>query len=242
MSDMATVRRAVIEEWKIDRSGSADELINRALMQALVSLRPMPFTFNAGTFSLTTVADQASYAKATKGGSTTNLLPWDFWGVIGHQVRLDHGNAGSDLTALEETDPATFDLEVWQTSTSGRPVRYTVWNEKLWLNPAPDGVDGLYGRYLKDLETPTPIYSASTWNYVGANGSNIDKDTFTNDWFTRGFDVLVARVAMQYFGRFERNVKNQAAAGTAYAVALGELKREAAPLLTVGKLRPFMGG
>lgn len=244
MSDMATVRQAVIEQWKLDASGNADEHVNQSICQALVKVRPMPLTFNVGSFTLDTVADQASYAKATKGGATANLLPWDFWGVIGNQIRLDDAKGGDANTfyVLEQTDPAEFDLEVWATVSSSLPTRYTVWDEKLWLNPPPDSVDELAGRYLQDLDTPTPKYSGGSWTYIGADGNAINTSTFTNTWFTRGFDVLVARAAVQYFGRFERNEKNAAAAGTAFSIALAELKQEAAPLYTAGKTRPFMGG
>lgn len=243
MSDMATVRQLVIEQWKLDRSGADDEFVNQSICQALVSLRPMPLTFNVGTFSMDTIADQANYAKATKGGATANLLPWDFWGVIGSQLRVDEEKGGdpNSYYRLKETDPGALDREAWNTTQSDRPTQYTIWSEQLWLNPPPDSIDEISGRYLQDLDTPVPIYASSTWNYVGSDGSNINKSTFTNAWFTRAFDVLVAKAAMHYFGRHERNVKNQNAAGTAYAIALAELKKEAAPLVTTGQIKPSMG-
>jgi hypothetical protein len=245
MSDIATVRQAIVEEWKVDASGAADELLNRSLCQALVALRPMPFTFNVDTLSLDTVADQASYAKAPNlAGETANLLPWDFWGILGHQLSIDNGKGGTAATrsVLRETDPGALDREIWATEQSDTPTHYTIWNEKLWINPPPDSVDEITGRFIKNLGTPVPIYASGTWNYVNdLDDANIDKDTFTNDWFTRAFDVLVARVAMQYFGRFERNQKNQVAAAQAFNLALAELKAEAAPFTTAGSISPFMG-
>ncbi len=243
MSDMATVRQAVIEGWKLDASGAADELVNRAICQALRALRPMVFTFNTSTFTLDTLADQISYAKATKGGATDNLLPWDFWGVVGQQVRLDHEKGGTPLSysKLTEVDPADLDRRRWETNQSGLPDRYTVNDETLWINPPPDSIDELSGRYLKDLETPVPKYAASAWTYIGADAAAINSSTFTNAWFTRGYDVLTARTAMKYFSEFERNKSNQQSAEVAYGVALAELRREAAPLITMGQIRPFLG-
>lgn len=245
MSDWGTVRAATTDEWNLDATGDADDFLDRAIAQTLVHLRPLPFTFNIGNFILETVIGQSAYPKSSGTGQDANKLPGNFWGIIGHRITLDPNQTGTQVRNLTETDAGEFFQIADQTIHNRIPDRYTFWDETVHINPPPQSVDDLSGRYIQDLGTPTPKFESGgspEWTYLDRDGSAVDTDTFTNEWFTRAFDVMVARVAAQYFTRHERNVKNKAAAQEAYSTAMKELRREAAPLLTVGSMKPFMGG
>lgn len=71
----------------------------------------------------------------------------------------------------------------------------------------------------------------------------IDPNTFSTRWFTEpaAFDVLVARAAVQYFLRHQRDNEQAQRAQNALVAALGTLKRTSGSLLTIGEIEPWMG-
>lgn len=245
MANWRTLRRAVQEDYRISLGGDVDEQLNRAVCAALRDVRPLEFPWNTGTFTFDTIADQSSYAIATKGGATANLLRWDFFGVLGKEISLLHEKtAGTVPRILEEWDGDQTKVELWTRITSGLPDVWSYYDNKLWLGPqAPDSIDEIEGRCLLDLETPYPSADASfAWTYIGADGAAVDTDTFTNSWFTEALDVLEHRTAWRFYTTHDRDAKAAAAALASYDRALADLERQRGPKQVIGRGVPFLGG
>ncbi len=245
MSDVATIRQAIIEDYRVDASGAADEHLNRGIFQALADLRPFEEHINQGEFTFDTIVDQASYGIATgkSGDPTANLLPFDFRGILGQYLRFDYDKTDTDFPLYEAT-LSQFDPAAWRTSDlSGRPVWYMFYQNELWLGPrVPDTISEVGGRYLKDLETPVLKYVDPNWTYIGADGLAITVDAFTNAWFTIAPDVLTSRAAWQYFTRHDRDATAAGAANSDYEASMSVLKRNRMHRLTMGRIAPFLGG
>jgi len=172
MANVLTVRKMVALEWNENDSGNNTDLLNIAICRALRDLRPKVFSFNIGKFSLTTVVGQESYAIATRGESETNLLPWDFRGLIGSQIHLSVAGASSNVRTMEIESPDEYERYSNQFNTNSVPSLATFQKRSLYLTPSPISTDTVTGEYLKDLDTPYPRYNnaLSSWEYVGSRG------------------------------------------------------------------------
>lgn len=256
MSDMATVRQAVLEEWKLPDQTTPDVVtheVNRCICAALADLRPYSFWFNTARFTLETVASQQSYGRNDYGGSVATKLPWGFWAVAQTPLYLDHEKAGGTTqyyTHIDVVDLGIFDELDSRTTQSGRPEWAAVRQRQLDLIPIPDSADYVRGVAVLDLGTPVPRYDTGAWEYhlhqpSGAEvaAAGINTSTFATAWMTEAaaFDVLVARTAMVYLRRFARDQDLGAVAEQQYLLALAALKRNDAAQIRLGELEPWMG-
>lgn len=395
--DMASVRQAIVDEFLRQRGATSalgDDLLNRAICQALVDLRPTYPWFALADLTVDTVAAQRAYTRNDYAGSTASKLPWGFLRPLGERLFLDHEKTGTPLCRITEIDRAAYERIAAYTRTDHQPTRWTIGDQDLLVIPGPDSVDEISGQCWLDLGTPVPKYAGGAWSYrllepdgtpvrtlasalvednsagtyvditddlnsaaalpvaqilpapgavedalyVGADwfpltpltfniatsvagltiaweyyngawtalssvvdgtsafsstGSNtvaytqptdaeklsvnsgsllywvraritagtigsgfqpfatqaqiaagVDPATFSTRWFTEpsGFDVLVARAALQYFLRFDRDNEQSNRAQSALAGAMLSLRKTQATQLTLGEIEPWMGG
>lgn len=177
--DFLTVRAYVRDAWKIPDAAAENTRLNRAICEVLKRVRSEETSFNRGQMSFTTVAAQATYARANGAGGA-NLLPYDYRGVLGRdlfnttnsverriearglrQVRRLHNSAGPD---------------------TGPPRIFASESRTLDFWPTPDGAYSIEGPYLRDLGTPVPRYmdSNATYDVVAAFRYDASEGTYVD--------------------------------------------------------------
>jgi len=130
------------------------QLINMAQRRVL---RNYDLRFGEYTYSLSASASVESYAVPT-GYSRT----YSVW-------RMD-GSVKKDLTPLTKEE---FDNRYGDNSTTGAPLYYTIWENKIYLGPKPDGSYSLEWniyRMLDDLVDGSPnnenALTTYAWEYL----------------------------------------------------------------------------
>jgi hypothetical protein len=183
-----------------------DTAILRHIVRALRHFRHERFYFSEKTGTFNAVTDQASYARDTD-------YPADLFEIDALRVE-----DGSGETPLDRVSYETYvDMNAGSTSTRGTPSVYAWHHDELFLWPTPGSAWVINVDYFFD----------ATRDAASGDEITIDSSTaFTNDFFTRGEELLCARVLYSLsLGRAE-DQKAALSAKAQYDEALRSLRSE----------------
>lgn len=198
MSNWITMKRTVQE--MVHRYGASDDdIIARAICEAIRHYNTTRFFFNHGSYDFSTVAGTASYGQETSAGQGDGY-PSDMLKII--KFGITETNTYYDL------QPVSWDQyrELYSsTSYRGYPSRYSWFGKEIHLDPTPNDVYTATIDYIKDIGTPVPSWNGSAWSY--SVGGSAVSDAYTNDWFTEGVDLIAARSLYYISTQFLQNAE-----------------------------------
>lgn len=155
----ATFVQRVKEEIHRDRDVDQDAIL-REMCSALEWYKTHRFWFNSDSFTFLTVAGQLEYGREGSAGVTAG------YGYPEDMVRLDNlritiNSSTYDMSRINVDWIRKHDTN---TSYTGYPDHYAIHNQKILLYPRPSTADWVVsGDYVKDLGTPTYVYTSGDW-------------------------------------------------------------------------------
>jgi hypothetical protein len=196
LSNWGTAKRIVQE--RIHRYGSADPvIISRALAEAIGRYNTTRFWFNTTSADVPTVAGTYEYGQETSDGALDGY-PTDMLKPVKLTMRVS--STWYDITTISIDE---FRDKFLESSYRGFPEKWCWFAKNIMLYPTPNGVYAVKIDYIQDIGTPVASWDGSVWSYSVA-GVAID-DTYTNNWFTEGMDLITARavyfIASQHLGK-----------------------------------------
>ena len=194
----------------LGRSDQVDiDRISLEIINAITHYRWTEFHFNRGVFTFTGSADTAEYTREALGTTRTSLTgpPYDCLKILRCEWRDP-----SDATLRGEVRPGLIDdiRHLLENSNTGEPVLYnwtintatddTVTDPSMMFGPAFDKAYTIACDYVQDIGTPGADYDGTNWNFVDPSDETTAlAASFTNAWFTDGWDLIHARALRQIY-------------------------------------------
>lgn len=179
MSDLSTLQSQVLDE--LHESGTAEStIVKRHLVAALRHYRSMRFAFSEKVATFATVADQESYQ--TNGTEA----PADI-------MEIDHMQWRTGASApWKPIERRLYVEQLWareNLTTTGQPDFWGFYRDRIYLWPTPSDAWTVQVHYHFDSAR-----DAATGNEITESSAG----TVTNDFFTRGAELLRTRAMYTY--------------------------------------------
>lgn len=193
---------------EIDNLNSSHEAyLRRALVRALRRVSPTRTMMMESTASFDLVADQTAYGESDAG------FPVDVMDIITAYL----SPATQSVVLIERRSLMEVREAQTLTSSTVSPIFWAWWQGKMHFAPIPAGGNTVKVDYLRD-GTKDEI----TGELITAEGN----DTYTNEWFDRGEDVLRCSVLMDYYNSLAKDDQAAAMMRRQYQEALASLTLE----------------
>lgn len=202
MSTYGTMRARVLDE--LNRAGEMTSQALSAIQSAIDHYEKMPFWFNDGRATTTTVAGTEWYP-----------LPTDF--ISENKLLILVNGASYELRriAFEESE------ELYQpyAISSGNPYLYAIFQEQIRLYPIPNGAFTITLSYHKALSTLTNEGDTNAWM---TDGEELIRSRAEADL---SFRILRDKSTSDYFRRFEEKALSRLVSTTSRRFSTGKTRR-----------------
>jgi hypothetical protein len=201
MSNWGTAVQMATE--RVQRYGSADpDIIKRALCEAFAKYEATRFWFNTETQDFNTVNGTYEYGAETSAGAFDGY-PIDMIKPVKLSMQVT-----SSWYHLKNISIDEFRDKFMDVSYKGFPSAWAWFKKEMLIYPVPNAVYAIRVDYIKDLGVPKASYNGVTWSYLVSTTGTAIADSYTNDWFTEGLELIVSRavwyVASQHFGKHQQ--------------------------------------
>ena len=199
MSNWGTAIERLAEET-VRSSGNEDAKFARCLESSLKYISHENLWFNQASYEFNLTDSVAAYGQETDDGDADGY-PSDFLKVRLATLQLDGTSTyhplGAPITIEEYRKAHAHDDD------TGYPQAYAFYANELLFIPTPNDSHAVTIDYTQNLGVPVNSFADGVWA-TKVNGSAVTPE-YTNQWFTNGQELLIARARFYWYTRFDRN-------------------------------------
>lgn len=215
MSDFGTIKQELLRIVGVDTTSAgsvADSDAGRAICEAIRFNRRYLLGFN-----------QSEYEITTENGVQKYPLPRDFLGLTGPVYWSQ--NSGADPPTFSGRRELVWRPMAWIEANlyrvpgtseylnlgDSRAYGIDMKDRTLALSPVPGSSNSrLDFSYHRDPGTPKYAYASSAWAFTTPYSEDAITDSFTNEWFTDAYHLVLNRAVYVYMSRLQSGVEESA--------------------------------